>query len=342
MMSAGVIPRWCCPRCRGSLSEADARLRCDTCWSAYPIVAGIPDFRLPVPAWIDFERDTFEAQALADRSDSASLEELVHGVFAARPGWTEDRIRWRTRQVLQGPERAQRDVAGWLRDPIARGGALLEIGCGPGGFLAALPRDVPAIGTDVCLVWLVVARRLLAERGRAASLAASVAEALPLPDASVATTVAFDVIEHVGDLPCVLKEIDRVSVPDAFVGCTTPNRFSLAGEPHVGIWGVGWLPRRYQRPYVEWRTGEPYTFVRLLSPREVTRAFSRHTRFGVDAAVPPVPAEEIERFSTPRAFAARLYNRLHRLAWLAPLLLAIGPFFHIAGTKRQASARSQE
>ena len=308
-------------------------LRCAACSTGYDVVDGIPDLRVPTPAWVDFDRDKAEARRLAALGP-VSAEALARDVFGSRPHWTEARIRFRTQQVLEGPSRATRELDTWLAPATRAQGPLLEIGCGTGGLLAALPPDRAAIGVDVSLAWLVVAKRLLAEHGRHFPLAAAVGEALPLPDGSAGAVVALDVIEHLADLRPVLREIDRVSAPGAALAFSTPNRFSLGAEPHVGIWGVGWLPRRVQPAYVEWRTGEPYTFARLLSAREALGLVRAHSRFDAAAEAPPIPDEELARFGARRAALARAYNTLTRTPGMRQLLLAIGPFFHVTGRKQ--------
>jgi SAM-dependent methyltransferase len=324
---------WRCPRCRGALTDAPASLRCAACGTPYDVVDGIPDLRVPTQAWVDFDRDKAEARRLA-ALPGASAGALARDVFRSRPHWTDARVELRTRQVLEAPQRARREIESWLAPAAAAPGPLLEIGCGTGGLLAALPSHRESIGIDVSLAWLVVAKRLLAEHGRSVPLAAAVAEALPLGDASAGAIVALDVIEHVADLVPVLREMDRVAAPGAALAFATPNRYSLGAEPHVGVWGVGWLPRSAQPRYVKWRTGEPYTFARLLSAREALGLVRAHTRFDASVEAPPIPAEEIARFGSRRALLARTYNALSQAPGLRRVFVAIGPFFHVTGRKR--------
>jgi SAM-dependent methyltransferase len=324
---------WRCPRCRGALADAGASIHCAACGAHYDVVDGIPDLRVPTLAWVDFDRDKAEARKLASLA-GAGAEALARAVFGARPHWNEARVCFRTQQVLEGPARAAREIETWLAPAARASGPLLEIGCGTGGLLAALPADREAIGVDVSLAWLVVAKRLLAEHGRSVPLAAAVAEALPLADGSAGAVVALDVIEHVADLGPVLREIDRVAAPGAALAFSTPNRFSLGAEPHVGVWGVGWLPRRLQPGYVQWRTGEPYTFARLLSAREALRLIRAHTRFEAAAEAPPIPDEELARFGSRRAALARAYNALTRAPGIRAACTAVGPFFRVTGRRR--------
>jgi len=51
---------------------------------------------------------------------------------------------------------------------------------------------------------------------------------------------------------------------------TSPNRFYLFGpEQHVLVWGVGFVPRRWQNAYVKMRKGVEYRGKRLLSRSEL-------------------------------------------------------------------------
>jgi 2-polyprenyl-3-methyl-5-hydroxy-6-metoxy-1,4-benzoquinol methylase/uncharacterized protein YbaR (Trm112 family) len=333
---------WVCPSCRSSLvaSERDARLTCTGCAGKFGIFGGIPDMRLDRPAWIDVDEDR-EAAVRLDRDFRArSLEAMVRAVFAAQPGRSQQQIEMRTRQVLVSPSRLRTQLDGWLHAAASRPG-FLDLGCGPGMLLAAAAeRGVPGLGIDVSLVWLVVARRMIEEHGGTATLCAAFAESLPLRDASTPAIVSLDVIEHVGDQTRYLAEIDRIADDGAAIALATPNRFSLAAEPHVHVWGVGWLPMRLQARYVRAQSGRSYDFVRLLSVVGLARMLRRHTRFAGRFVVPQVPEDEIEGMHARRASLARLYNRLSTSPLLRWPLLGVGPFFRYTGTARQSRVRA--
>jgi len=146
----------------------------------------------------------------------------------------------------------------------------------------------------------------------------------------------YDSIEHVANVSATIDESHRVLMPGGSMAISTPNRFSLAAEPHVFVWGVGWLPRRWQQSYVRWRSGQDYSGTRLLSTREMARELRRHPELQYHLSVPQVPEEEITHFSPRRAWLARLYNRVakHRLA-RGPLL-AVGPFFQVVARRAAA------
>ncbi|HKH92094.1 MAG TPA: class I SAM-dependent methyltransferase [Gemmatimonadaceae bacterium] len=295
---------------------------------------GIPDLRIDRPAWIDIDDDR-EAAARLDRDHRhSSLETMVRAVFVAQEGRSQQQIDMRTRQVLVAPDRLATQLDGWLRTATHTPG-FLDLGCGPGMLLAAAARaGVPGLGIDVSLIWLVVARRMIEQHGGQATLCAAFAESLPLPNASVPAIVSLDVIEHVADQPRYLAEIDRIAADGAAIALATPNRFSLAAEPHVHVWGVGWLPARFQKRYVRARSGRPYEFVCLLSVPGLARLLRRHTQIEGRFLVPHVPDDEIASYNARRAMLARAYNRVAGWPWLRWPLLAVGPFFRFTGKRR--------
>ena len=324
---------WRCPRCRGELAAAEGRLTCTGCHSSYAQVDGIPDLRVPRDAWINFDDDLEIARELA-ASTHLTLEELVRSVYARRPGWDADRIALRTRQVLQGPRRLERETREWLAPLVGREDILLDLGCGAGMLIAAAhQRAKVCLGIDVSMTWLVVAKRLIAEFGGEPVLAAALGEALPLSDHSVDVLVSLDVIEHVNAPDDFLIDVDRVLRPGGRAVLTTPNRFSLTAEPHVQVWGVGWLPQPLQARFVRWRSGKDYSDTRLMSSRRLERMLRANTQMSFQIETPSVPLEEIARFSPPKSLAAKIYNRICRSRLLRPIFLFIGPFFRVVGQK---------
>ena len=115
---------------------------------------------------------------------------------------------------------------------------------------------------------------------------------------------------------------------------TTPNRFSLTAEPHVFVWGVGWLPRKFQQSFVKWRSGKDYLFTNLLSSRELRVLLNRHTGFIFKINPGVVPDSELDRFKPGRKRLALFYNRIQKLPLVRMIFLMIGPFFYVDATKK--------
>lgn len=333
--SASRVTIWRCPRCRGELVDLKEALACRPCGAEYPCFDGIPDLRLPGASWIDHKKDREEARRLLAETIGFNAEKMARHVF----GWNKEMgdawAEMRTRQLVEGRARMAREIKGWLKDCLPSDGRVfLDVGCGNGLFLAsAASLNCNGIGIDVRLVWLLVAKRLIEAAGGTPRLAAAMAETLPLADGSVHGLVSLDVIEHVGDVGTYLREIDRVAAPGAQVAFATPNRYSLTAEPHVFVWGVGFVPRRWQKAYVKFRSGRAYEFVRLLSVSETRRLFRQHTQIAIKILIPQVAAEEIAHFPAHRKAAARFYNVVAGWWIFAPLFFLVGPFFRMVGRK---------
>jgi ubiquinone/menaquinone biosynthesis C-methylase UbiE len=186
------------------------------------------------------------------------------------------------------------------------------------------------VGVDIALRWLVVARRRAELAGLSPSFVCCNAENLPFANGTFARVVSIGTIEHCRSADQVLRESRRVLEIGGDVRLRTVNRYTALAEPHVGVWGVGYVPRRLADRYVRWRSGQGYEHHRPLSPREVDRDMRRagfdHVR--VDAA----PLLSAERARLGRlGWAAGTYELLRRapitrtaLRWTAPLLEVSG------------------
>lgn len=336
-----LLTVWCCPICRGRLAVEvkDTRLTCVRCGTPFEVIAGIPDLRVARPSWVDAEADREAALRLERDTRGLPLEAVVRLVFARQPHRTDAEVDYRVRQVLASPGRLRRQVHGWLRN-VALTSGYVDVGCGPGLLLAASADEgVSGMGIDASLEWLIVARRMIEAHGGRATLCAALCEALPIPDGSAPAIASLDVIEHCVDQRRHLREIDRIAAAGAPFALATPNRFSVTAEPHVGVWGVGWLPARLQRRYVRMRSGKPYDFVRLLSVPGLKRLMKRETHFDGRFIVPHIADEEIELFAARRAKLARAYNRAVEQPMLRWPLFAIGPFFRFVGVRRSDASR---
>ena len=331
---------WCCPKCRAALPNSDDWIVCPDCKARYAVIEGIPDFRIAGDFWLDIDQDRLRARELAARFSTGDIEGLVRHIFATQPGRDAAQIALRTRQVLGAPRRLLKEIDGWL-ELATRETPFLEIGCGPGMLLAAAAsKGRVGVGIDASLVWLLVAKRLITQWGGQPLLAAGLADALPLADNFAHAVISLDVIEHVPDRQLFLREINRVTQVGGQLALATPNRFSLAAEPHVSVWGVGWIPRRWQAAFVRWRSGKSYAYTCLLSTWEAARMLRRNTTFSFRILLPEVPEEEIRHFPGYRQALARLYNRLIALPVLRRFFLAVGPFFRVVGVQRDPLAET--
>ncbi|WP_338354879.1 methyltransferase domain-containing protein [uncultured Marinobacter sp.] len=331
-MSDKATMIWRCPTCHGSLSVIDTNLRCESCQAHYPVIDDIPDLRVALDCWIDLDEDRKRAREAADRVERDGLEATIHHIFRSSRGMDERKAGYRTRQVLAGVEKCQSQCSDWLKPAVETNGIILEIGCGPGQLLAAAAtRGCDVMGVDVSLEWLVIARHLVERYGGKPELAAGFAEQLPLADNSVAAIVSLDVIEHVGDQDAYVSDLRRVLKPGGFFGLSTPNRFSLSPEPHVNVWGVGYLPRSLQARYVKLVKNQPYTFTRLLSVRETKKLFSGSRGFEAEVVFPTIPEQELSGFKSAKKRLALIYNWMVGIPLVKLFLPFFGAYYRVSG-----------
>jgi len=150
----------------------------------------------------------------------------------------------------------------------------LDLGCGFGGGLFPLSEFFEhAIGIDIVLPYLILAKKRLDEEGiHNVTLIRSSAENLPFEDNTFDFINATDVIEHIPDQRRFISEAYRVLRPGGYFCFNSPNRFSIfTREPHVKLWGVGFLPRSLMPVYVKTRKDIDYKGKRLLSYLELMK-----------------------------------------------------------------------
>ncbi len=211
---------------------------------------------------------------------------------------------------------------------------MLDLGCGTAGFLAAMSDTGAAlVGVDIALRWLVVARRRLEELGvSGVRLVCACADHLPLADHCCDWIVAENLLEHVSDSEALLGEVYRVARPGGRFMARTVNRYVLGPEPHVDVWGVGFLPRRWMDGFVRWRRGVPYDKIHLRSYMEFRRQLRQIGGGHLRLRFPRLEPGDFRHQSPARRLLLEGYRRLgSRARFMRPLLALFGPFLDLVG-----------
>jgi ubiquinone/menaquinone biosynthesis C-methylase UbiE/uncharacterized protein YbaR (Trm112 family) len=326
MTTADLV--FCCPACRGTVERETGGFRCVACGHRYPIVAGIADFRLEPDPWISLEDDRDKALRLEVTSAGEDFLTTVKRYWDMTPA-TPAQFAQRFRDHVAAAEARSRE---WLESFVSTVGVTaspwIDVGCGTADLAAAAPSGQRVVGVDIALRWLVAARKRLQESGRADDLVCCNAEHLPFPDASFAHAVSLGAVEHIAAAGAMLSEARRTLRPGGRLRLRTLNRFTLLPEPHVDVWGVGWMPRRYADAFVRRRSGQRYLHHQPLSRAELSRGL-RAANFR-DIHVEPARLLEAER-SRLGALApvAGIYESVrglpligYGLSWVAPMLEA--------------------
>jgi ubiquinone/menaquinone biosynthesis C-methylase UbiE/uncharacterized protein YbaR (Trm112 family) len=324
---------YCCPRCKGTLTSATDTYTCTACKAHYQIILGIPDFRVFPDPYIDIVEDRRKAERIFERAATADFLTLVEYYWSITPDTPPEMARRFTAQAIAAVERgrhllnAHSAVKTKLQEPDA---LVLDPGTRTGGLLmAAAEHGQKAIGIDIALRWLIIARKRLEEAGRPAQLVCCCAEFLPFRDETFNLVVAENLLEHAAQQRQCIEEAYRVLKSGGVFFTTTWNRLALAPEPHVRLWGVGWLPRKLGKLYVKLRKGMSYDHVRLLSLFELRRLI-RCTPFRRCAILlPTFSAAEVANVTSAQRQALGLYHRIKDWPLFRGLLRIFGPVLHL-------------
>jgi SAM-dependent methyltransferase len=211
----------------------------------------------------------------------------------------------------------------------AAGARALDAGCGTGRNLVDLAAGGPAVGVDLSLRALGLARR----RGAAPLVCASV-EALPFRHGAFGAVLSRDVLYMVPDDARAAREIARVLAPGGALALSVPAFDALAGAHDVAVGAL----RRYTTGGLETllkRAGlavvrTSYANFFLAGPigflRKVTGAKARGRPRGEvrsDFGLAPKPFEGILFLFL--SFESRLIARLRLPFGVTALILAAKP-----------------
>ncbi len=292
-------------------------------------VAGLPDVRSTSDRYLGLDDDRARAERLETERDGRDWLALA-GRYYDLSGESMTRRR-RFLNHLRAAEGRGRTLLATLDGPDR--GPILELGSGSGGFLVAASKaGLACVGIDLASRWLVVARARLLDAGVRPALVAAEAEQLPWTVGVFDHVVADSLIEHLDDPDATLAEAFRVLRPGGSLVLWSPNRWSVLPDPHVGLWGVGWLPRRWGVAWA-YRASRGAWLPHCRSARDVE---ARLRRLGfVDVDVSPAP---LDRDCCPSStwvlrIAERLYRGLAGWSVTRALLTQFGPVWAIRATK---------
>ena len=209
-------------------------------------------------------------------------------------------------------------------DQLGSGSMFLDAGCGAAALVKVAHRSFhTVVGCDVAFRWLTLARKRLQEAGLPVNLICCCGDYLPFPDGLFDTVSAVSLLEHVNDAGAVVRECARVTSSGGRTFFLTTNRFSVAPEPHVRLWGVGFLPRRWMPAYVQWRRGIPYEHKHLLSIFELRRFLKAAGLDSAKFSLPVIAKVDLEHAGALERTGARIFRVLGRVPLVRSLLLAV-------------------
>ena len=201
--TAGLLSLLRCPDCGEPFAPEGEWLACrGAAGHRFPVVDGVPVF--------------LGGAALEEDGQYGRQLEYFDAQFSRYRDYHLDR--WRESYLKR------------LRDARALGGPgapLIDVGVGGSGYtvIEAAKEGRPAIGCDLSLAGLRVARRFAADEGVADStlFVCCSAEALPFASDAFDVALAIAVIEHVPDDQSALAEMARLLRPGGRAWITVPH-----------------------------------------------------------------------------------------------------------------------
>jgi ubiquinone/menaquinone biosynthesis C-methylase UbiE len=331
------VERWLrCPRCHAAVAREGDAFRCVGEGHRWPIVLGIPDFRLTEDPLIPLADDYAKGEKLQRESSSRSFKELVayYWTLPTYPYTPPDLSARFIHHVVTDDERMHGYVGS-----LGNGRAFMDVGCGAGVLAQEMAARFPvSVALDVGFRWLVVARRGFEERGIPVNIVCANAEHLPFEDGHFDTVSSVALLEHVPDARAVLAECARVAASGGRVFVSTTNRFSLAPEPHVRIWGVGFLPRAWMPAYVKWRRGLAYEKKHLLSAWELVRGLEGAGLARVRLEPPVVTPVDIALMDGAERCGAQVWALVRGIPMVGRVLMRFFPVLQAVGHRPRGKA----
>jgi SAM-dependent methyltransferase len=326
-----------CPSCTSALVRESAaaddvdRLACDGCSRRWPVRFGIPDLRADGVAdpYLSTAEDLRAAERLFDRASTGTFEDALASYYETNERVAPAQARRFISGALAAEERGRAVLRAW--DVLAQtsllppGSTLVDAGCGTGPLLAAAGApNVRLVGFDVGLRWLVLAAARLRDRGVEATLVCAGAERIPLADGSADVVAAESLYENVPSAPVALAESARLLRPGGWLCLTTPNRWSIGPDPHVGLPMGGWLPDSLVAAWAR-RRGMIPPKRHLLSAGDLRKALRELALTEVEIGPPPVADAQLAGASAAIRNAVGAYRVIARLGPGRALLNRIGP-----------------
>lgn len=331
-----------CIDCGDDLSSSAAGYTCEGCGRAFDMVAGIPDLR-PDVSGADAQADRRLATELHEESRRAEFADLLRMLWRAHPEVSASAAEQFVLGDLSAAERCERVIEQISRavSRVHRGEVALEIGCGTAALGTALAtRMRQVVVSDVSLSWLVLARHRAARAGLTnVRFVACSADRLPFRANTFDLVVGADVIEHVPDPAALVAAAYRVIRPGGALWLSTPNRFSISPEPHVGLWGVGYLPRPLAEAYVRRFRGVAYEAIRPLSWRALRDLLAATGASDVTVVPPAIVKPLRSYYGRMGRTMIEAYNIACARRFGQRVLRPVAPLFHAFARKPACSAR---
>ena len=328
-----------CPRCLGELHATPEWLECVACTAIFPVLFGIPDLRTGQDPYLSKADDLIAASSLASRAPAMDFRALLASYYETNDKVPPSQVALFTNGTIAAGERAERTLAAWERQDARaatrprEGATLLDVGCGTAPLaIAAARRGWRAIGLDVGLRWLVLAKKRAEETGVAVPLVCANAEVLPFCDGAAARAGGESILENASDPDQALHELARVLGRGGRLWLSTPNKRSVGPDPHLGVMAGGWWPESWLKRHAE-RAGKVYPRRRLFTTGALRRSLEAADFAHVTIELPDVSdAQKLSQSLVMRG-AIGAYQLLKRIPVVGRMLRSVAPTYLVTATR---------
>lgn len=321
-----------CPACHGDLEESAEQFLCTLRAHKFPILFGIPDFRLEGDLYLSLDDERAKAARLHEYAQNHSFAELVDYYYSITDDVPPDLASRFAAYVHQAPARMEPILA--VLGPASADSKLLDLGCASGGAQIAGEKFAFQVGVDIALRWLVICQKRLDELGIAARLVCADVEALPFRPGQFSHIIANDLIENVD---CPQSSLASAGTQLAIGGklyVSASNRWWPGPHPAVGIWGAGLMPKRLRSVVARKLKGiDVLRNARFVSAAR-TRAWLCAEGLLIEECGPK--RTSISGMAIPPAKAALIetYRFASGIPGLRQLMVVVGPAFEIVAEKQ--------
>ena len=329
LLAANQKLEFVCPRCKKDLHSHDNKFHCVACKSDYPIIAGIPDFRIFEDPYLTFEEDSSRTQIVLDAIDKYPLRELLTYYWSfsdVTPPYLREKF---VENAMRGESRGKR-LFDLILNNKKSAKSFIEIGCGTGNLLTTAVQNVDhVVGTDIAMRWLHLSRRRFQDMGlEVPALVCCCAEALPFKENSFDSAIMASTFEFLKQPDEALQELSRTMTSDGHAVINTVNRFSLTTNPYAHLWGVGFLAKSLQIKYVRKRRDASFENITLFSFRNIKKTTKKYfAQIKIELA--DISDKTLNTLPIKSQALVKLYRILKKIPLLNYLLKQVTPEWDI-------------
>lgn len=331
-----AVSEYVCPACRAAVSKAGQDYHCAACGRQYPILFGIPDFRLEGDRYLTLEEERAKAAKLHAYGQDHDFAALVAYYYAITDDVPEHLQPVFADYVLNAEERSREALRALAP---GGGGHLLDLGCGSGGALAAARTDFAQLtGLDIALRWLVIADKRLRDMRVPAKLVCADAGKPPFAPERFTHVLATDLLENTAQPDAVIEGAASLLKPGGRLFIASSNGNWLGPHPATGLWAAGIIPQKVRAAILSRRYGvDLLRAVTFIRPGAVRAAARKAGLRQIAARAVELP-EGWSRSKPPLIrFMATAYSAFARMPVLRTALLHAGPVFQAIFLKERTA-----